>query len=109
MAALSRGCKQRIQRCSIESTNLVITFQYFAPQTSLLLARTQRLSLSMLAEEGGKEKTGGDVMLCLLFFSFPRSLALRHQSLAFHARLCAKNEAPGEAAVFALKIDFHMH
>ena len=38
-------------------------------------------SYPLRAKEGGKN-------------SFPRSLALRHQSLAFRTRLCTKNEAP---------------
>ena len=69
----------------------------------IMLLRTQKslcdLSLeeNLRAKEGGKEKTG-ETSLRLASFSFPWSLALRHQSLAFRARLCAKREAPDQEA-----------
>ena len=53
----------------------------------------------MRAKEGGKEATG-EMSLCLPSVSFPWSLAVHHQSLAFRARLYdAKNEALEEEAV----------
>ena len=52
---------------------------------------------NLRAKEGGKEKTG-ETSLRLASFPFPWSLALRYQSLAFRARLCAKREAPDQEA-----------
>ena len=69
----------------------------------IILPRTQKslcdLSLpeNLRAKEGGKEKTG-ETSLRLASFPFPWSLALRYQSLAFLARLCAKREAPDQEA-----------
>ena len=72
-------------------------------KTCLRLPLTQRsLSLdeNLRAKEGGKEKTVKTSLL-LSSFTFPWSLGLRHMSLAFRGRLCAKNEAPKEEAVCA--------
>ena len=72
-------------------------------KTCLRLPLTQRsLSLdeNLRAKEGGKKKTVKTSLL-LSSFTFPWSLGLRHQSLAFRGRLCAKNEAPKEEAVCA--------
>ena len=61
------------------------------------LRRTQTsLSLNLRTKKGGKEKTGETVHLT--FLPFPWSFAFRHQSLAFRARLYAKNEALKEEA-----------
>ena len=64
---------------------------------SCLVPRRPFRDANLRAKEGGKEKTG-ETALRLLFFSFPWSLALRHQSLAFLACLCAKNEVAEEEA-----------
>ena len=61
-------------------------------KTCLRLSLTQRsLSLdeNLRAKEGGKEKTAKTSLL-LSSFTFPWSLGLRYQSLAFRGRLCAK-------------------
>jgi len=69
----------------------------------IMLPRTQKslcdvsLADNLRPKEGGKEKTG-ETSLRLASFSFPWSLALRHQSLAFRARLCVKKEAPDQEA-----------
>ena len=68
-----------------------------------MLPRTQKslcdvsLAENLRAKEGGKEKTG-EASLRLASFSFPWSLALRYQSLAFRARFCAEKEAPDQEA-----------
>ena len=65
----------------------------------IMLPRTQKslcdlsLAENLRAKDGGKEKTG-ETSLRLASFSFPWSLDLRHQSLAFRARLCAKKGSP---------------
>ena len=56
-----------------------------------LALRRLFLCENLRVKEGGKEKTGGTSGR---FFSFLWSLALRHQSLVFRARLCGKNKAP---------------
>ena len=60
-------------------------------QLSCLVPRRLCLDENLRAKEGRKEKTG-ETALRLLISSFPLSLALRHQSLAFLACLHAKNE-----------------
>ena len=52
------------------------------PHTQTFLSLDENLR----AKEAGKEETG------LSSFSFPWFFALRHQSLAFRARLSVKNE-----------------
>ena len=72
-------------------------------KTCLRLPLTQRsLSLdeNLRAKESGKEKTSKTSLL-LSSFTFPWSLALRHQSLAVRPSFCAKNDAPKEEAVCA--------
>ena len=73
-----------------ENGKLPVTFKW----EMKLLPRT-RTSLSfdenLRAKKGGKEKKG-DHLSC---FSFPWSIAIRHQSLAFRVRLYVeKYEAP---------------
>ena len=67
------------------------------------------LDENLRAEKGGKEKTG-ETSLPLsyslshgpsrFFTSHSRVTRVSRVSLAFRARLCAKNEAPEEEAVF---------
>ena len=49
-----------------------------------LVPRRLSLDVSLRAKEGGKEKR-----LRFSSLSFPSSLAFRHQSLAYRARLCS--------------------
>ena len=61
-----------------------------------LVPRRLSLDENWLAKEGEKEKTG-KTALKLLSLPFPWSLARRHQSLAFRARLFAKPCEKGRA------------
>ena len=67
---------------------------------------TGRLSLdvNLRAKEGGKEKTGDSetALRSLASISFPWSLSLCHQSLAFCARLCLR---PGPDCSSRVKIN----
>ena len=55
-----------------------------------LVPRRLSLDVNLHAKEGGKEKTGETALRSLASISFPWSLSLCHQSLAFCACLCSR-------------------
>ena len=58
-----------------------LNFTCLAPKS----VKSLSLDKNLRAKKGGKENTG-DTALRLPYFSFPWSIAFRHQSLAFRAR-----------------------
>ena len=70
-----------------------------------LVPRRLSFDENVRAKEGGKETTGETTSPAVC--TFPWSLTVHHQSLAFRALFCrAKNEAPEEeAGIFVLRID----